>query len=243
VVGINTAIIPQGQGIGFAIPVDTAKPLIPQMVSDGRVTRGYLGVTIQPVTKNLAKAMGLKDAEGALVSEVVPGGPADEGGLHQGDVITEFAGKTVKDNNALPAIVAATPVGEEVTVKVQRDGSEHQLDVEVGVLESDVPNSGGRDRSEHAKWGLMLQDLTPALAKQLGLSIDKGALVAGVQPGTPASQAGLQRGDVILEINRSSVSSASEVRSILKHQGSADSLLLLVQRGEQSLFIALVAED
>jgi serine protease Do len=243
VVGINTAIIPQGQGIGFAIPVDTAKPLIPQLVSDGRVTRGYLGVTIQPVTKNLAKAMGLEDAGGALVSEVVPGGPADEGGLRQGDVITEFAGRTVKDNHSLPAIVASTPVGEEVTVKVQRDGSEHQIEVEVGVLEADVPRAGGQGESENAKWGLMLRDLTPALAKQLGLDIDKGALVAGVQPGTPASQAGLQRGDVILEINRTSVSSAVEAKSILKKNGGDDSLLLLVQRGEQSLFIALVAED
>ncbi len=243
VVGINTAIVPQGQGIGFAIPVNTAKPLIPQLVSDGHVTRGYLGVTIQPVTENLVKAMGLKEVTGALVSEVVPGGPAEDGGLRRGDVIMEFDGKQVKDNHALPAIVAATPVGEEVAVKVQRDGSEHLLNVEVGTLESEVPSSNGQGGSEKAQWGLTLQDLTPALARQLGLPIDKGALVAGIQPGTPASEAGLQRGDVILEINRSSVNSAAEAKGLLKNNGSADTLLLLVQRGEQSLYIALVAEE
>jgi len=127
IIGINTAIIPSGQGIGFAIPVNTAKPLIPQLVAKGRVTRGYLGVNIQGISPELAAAMKLSDSKGALVADVVPGGPADKAGIRRGDVIVGFDGKSVGGNHELPVMVAATPVDREVKVTVIRDGKEQQL--------------------------------------------------------------------------------------------------------------------
>ena len=111
VIGINTAIIPEGQGIGFAIPVNTAKPLIPQLEANGEVTRGYLGVNIQSITPDLSKALKMEQSKGALVAEVVPGGPADKAGIKAGDVIVSFDGKPVRDSHDLPAMVAATTIG------------------------------------------------------------------------------------------------------------------------------------
>src|SRR5215475_9652671 len=123
VVGINTAIVASGQGIGFAIPIDLARPLIPQLVSTGEVTRGYLGVNIQSMTPDLAKALKLEERQGALVAEVVPGGPAAKAGIRQGDVIVGFTGESIKSSHDLPATVAKTPIGEEVTVTLHRDGT------------------------------------------------------------------------------------------------------------------------
>ena len=137
VVGINTAIVAQGQGIGFAIPADVVKPLIPQLISTGGVTRGYLGVNIQAVTPELAKAMNLKDAKGALVSEVVPGSPAEKGGLHQGDVVVAFDQKKVEGPRDLSSLVAQTPVGREAKVTILREGTEKQLSLKVGKLGSE----------------------------------------------------------------------------------------------------------
>ena len=131
VVGINTAIIPNGQGIGFAIPVNVAKPLIPQLISKGEVTRGYIGVSIQAITPELAKAMNLKDAKGALVSDVVPGSPADKGGLKPGDVIITFDRKNIDGPRDLSSWVAQTPVGQDAKVGISREGSEKQLTLKV----------------------------------------------------------------------------------------------------------------
>ena len=131
-VGINTAIIPNGKGIGFAIPVNTAKPLVPQLISTGAVARGYLGVNIQSITPELAKAMNLPDRKGALVADVVPGGPADQGGIKRGDVIITYNGKVVEDSHHLPALVAATPVNQEAAVTVLRNGQEQKLSHESG---------------------------------------------------------------------------------------------------------------
>ena len=140
VVGINTAIIPQGQGIGFAIPVNTAKPLIPQLVTKGEITRGYLGVNIQTITPELAKALNVEEREGALVADVISGSPADKGGIERGDIIIAYDGKGVKDSHHLPAMVAATPVDGKVTVTVLRDGKERQLSVKIGKLPSERPS-------------------------------------------------------------------------------------------------------
>jgi serine protease Do len=133
-VGINTAIIASGQGIGFAIPIDLARPLIPQLVSTGEVTRGYLGVSIQSMTPELAKALKLEEGQGALVSEVVQGSPAAKAGIRQGDVIVGFNGESIKDSHDLPTVVAKTPVGEEVSVTLRRDGKTQKVPVTVGKL-------------------------------------------------------------------------------------------------------------
>ncbi len=242
VVGINTAIIARGQGIGFAIPISLAKSLIPQLVTTGQVSRGYLRVSIQTLTPNLAKALKLKDQQGALVGDVVAGSPAAQAGIKRGDVITAINEKSVKDAHNLSAMVAETPVGQQVSVTVLRDGTTHQLPITVGTLSSDSSEQAMREEgSQVAKgqWGVRLRDVTPEMAKQHGLTVDHGALIVGMRPGSPAEQAGLQQGDIILEVNRQPVHSAKEVREVLGKVENDASVVLLVQRDRRSLFVPL----
>jgi serine protease Do len=244
VVGINTAIISQGQGIGFAIPVNTVKPLVPQLETKGSVTRGYLGVTIQTITPALAKALKLQDQKGAIVADVTPNSPAAKAGMQRGDVIVAFNGKEVADNHDLPALVAGTPVGEQSTVTVLRNGQKMQLAIKVGQLPTEQTAANahspeGAVQPATGKWGLQLQDLNPQLANQLNLeSGEKGVAVVGVKPGSQAEDAGLQKGDIILEVNQQPVTSVHE--AIKKMDGSqVKDLLLLVQRGHAKLFVPL----
>lgn len=239
VVGINTAIIPQGQGIGFAIPVNTAKPLIPQMVDNGEVTRGYLGVNIQTVTPDLAKAMQVENREGALVADVVSDSPADKGGIERGDIIIAYDGRDVKDSHDLPAMVAATPVDEEVTVTVLRNGKERQLSVKVGKLTSGVAKLEKASQPNKGKWGLHLHELSTQIEQQFRLQADKGVVVVGVEPGSPAHEAGIQQGDVIVEVNRHPVNSIDEVKENIAKNEDKDHLLLLVQRENGKFFVPL----
>ncbi|CAB5088854.1 Trypsin-like serine proteases, typically periplasmic, contain C-terminal PDZ domain [Olavius algarvensis associated proteobacterium Delta 3] len=239
IVGINTAIIPYGQGIGFAIPVNTAKPLIPQMVSTGKVTRSYLGVNIQTITPDLAKALKLEEASGALVADVTSGSPADKAGVRRGDVIMTYDKITVTDSHDLPAMVAATPVGEKVTLTVVRNGKEKRLTVKTGRLPSEENELEASAAPAKAKWGLQLQELTPQLAQQLRLKADKGLVVVGVSPDSPAADAGLRQGDVILEVNRKPVDSVDGAKKQIRASDDEDSMLLLVQRGEGKFFVPL----
>jgi serine protease Do len=243
VVGINTAIIAQGQGIGFAIPVNTVKPLIPQLETKGEVTRGYLGVGIQTITPNLMKAMNLKGRKGALVADVTANGPAAQAGIQQGDVIVAYNGKEVGDSHDLPALVAATPIGQEAKVTVLRNSDKLDLPVKVGQLpgeradNADVPEGAVQPAKE--KWGLALRDLNPEMAGQLHLRADKGAVVAGIKPGSRAEEAGMQRGDLILEVNRQPVASVKDALDKINGAPDKDHLLLLVQRGHNKLFVPL----
>lgn len=239
VIGINTAIIPNAQGIGFAIPVNTAKPLIPQLETKGEVTRGYLGVSIQSVTPDLASAMKLGDVKGALVADVVAGGPADQAGIRRGDVIVAFGGKDVKDSHDLSVMVAAAPVGKDTDVSVMRDGSEQRINVKVGKMESSERTAGTSRQQAQGKWGLQLQDVNPQVASELGLKSKSGVLVVGVVPGSPADQAALQQGDVILEANRQPVKSVNELKEKIAGMGDKDSLVLLVQNAQGTRYVVL----
>ena len=239
VVGINTAIIPYGQGIGFAIPINTAKPLIPQLVTKGEVTRGYLGVSIQTITPDLAKALKVECLEGALVADVVSGSPAEKGGIKRGDIIIAYDGKKVEDSHDLPAIVAATLVNEEVLVTVLRDGKEEKLAVEVGKLPSDESRFEKSAEPAKGKWGLQLHDLTPQIADQMRIKADQGVAVVGVEPGSPADEAGIRQGDVIVEVDRRKVNSVEEVKNKMGLSDDKDHLLLLVKRQNGTLYIPL----
>ncbi len=239
VVGINTAIIPQGQGIGFAIPVNTAKPLIPQLVSNGEVTRGYLGVNIQTITPDLAKALSIDDRAGALVADVTSGSPADEGGIKRGDIITAFNGNAVSDSHDLPTMVAATPVGDEAAVTVLRDGKTRQFSVKVGQLPSEQAKHGKAAQPAKGKWGLQLYDLSPQIAQQYRLQADQGVVVVGVQPGSPADDAGIRQGDVIVEMNRQVVKTVDELKQNMAESKNQDQMLLLVQRQNGKFYVPL----
>ena len=239
VIGINTAILSNGQGIGFAIPVNVLKPLVPQLISKGEVTRGYIGVSIQPITTELGKAMKLENTKGALVADVVPGSPADKAGIQRGDVIVALNNKAVEEPRELSSLVADTAVGQEVNVTVLRNGTKKQLAVKVERLGSREGKMEESVQPTQGKWGLGLQDLNPGTAGQSGSKADRGVLVAGVQPGSPADLAGVHQGDVILGINNQPVNSAKEAQEAISRVKDKDSLLLLVKRGEGTFFAAL----
>jgi serine protease Do len=237
VVGINTAIIASGQGIGFAIPINTAKEIAPQLQKRGHVTRGLLGVAIQDVTPELAKSLGLKDSKGALVSQVVPGGSAEKAGIEQGDVIVNFDGRPVGDSKELPRIVASTTVGKTVTVKLLRDGKEIERQARIGEMEEE--NASAAKSPIHPSLGVTVQNLTPQIARELGLKKSAGVVVSGVEPGSPAAEAMLQPGDVIQSVNRKPVKNVDDFVKVVEKAKGGGSLLLLVQRGANSLFAAV----
>jgi len=243
-VGINSAIFsPTGGsiGIGFAIPIDMAKEVLPQLRDRGSVTRGWLGVAIQQVTPDLAKTFGLKQTDGALVSDVVEGSPADKAGVKQGDVIVEFNGKKVKSSTELPQIVGGTAVGKEVVVKVIRDGSELPLHVKIAELKDEqlaamVPSSA------KSKLGIEVQQLNPELSRKLGIKDDKGVVITGVEPDSPGDEAGLKPGDVLLEVNRAKVGTVSQVRRALEKTRPDEPTVLLVKRNGGTRYFVVKSE-
>ncbi len=238
VIGVNTAIIASGQGIGFAIPINMAKEVVPQLESKGHVTRGWLGVTIQEMTPDLAKSFGLKDTKGALVADVVKGSPAEKAGVERGDVLMEFNGKEINDSTELPRMVAATPVGKEVTVKLSRNGKLIDRRVKVGEMEEKGVKVSSSPAA-HKTLGISVQNVTPEIARELGLKKEAGVVVSRVEPGSAAADAGIQRGDVIQEVNRRPVKDVEDFAQKVAQAKGEESILLFIQRGQNNLFAAV----
>ncbi len=236
VVGINTAIVAGGTGIGFAIPVNMAKRVVAQLQDKGKVTRGWLGVMIQQVTKDLAAQFGLEEPKGALVSDVVEDGPADKAGIERGDVIVAFDGKPVDRMAQLPRIVAEHAPGSEVDVVILHKGKRKTVRVTLGELEEE--RLAGKATVEE-DIGLTVQEITPELRKHLGLEEERGLVVSGVDPGGSAAQAGIRRGDVILEVNQKEIEDLDDYKEALKEAKGNDSVLFLVRRGPGTLYVVV----
>jgi serine protease Do len=237
VIGINTAINPRANTIGFTVPINMAKSILPQLRTSGHVTRGWLGVVIQGISADLAESFELDDERGALVSKVLPDGPASEAGVKRGDVIVEFDGTPIDEWRDLPRVVADTPVKRPVKVVVIRNGDRKTLTVTVGALDEPRLTQTKEDRSSPAVFGMRAQDVTPELAEQLGLDAAKGVMVTEVQPGSPADEAGLRRGDVIIEVNRIEIADLGELREQLK---SGDkTVLMLIRRDDSTLYLPM----
>ncbi len=236
VVGINTAIVRGGPGIGFAIPINMAKEILPQLKEKGRVTRGWLGVRIQAVTPQLAESFGLKEKKGALVSQIFKGGPADKAGLKQGDVIVEFDGKEIADFNDLPRIVASTPVGRTVSITIFRQGK--IIPLHVAVAEMEEPTEIAKAPSKKPL-GMTVQDITPEIARALELEVATGVVVAGVEPESPAAKADIRKGDVIQEVNRKPVKDVQEFDQAIEAAKEQENILFLVRRGDSNLFVVV----
>ncbi len=236
VVGINTAIVATGQGIGFAIPINIATQLLPQL-EKGKVIRGWLGVSIQEVTEEIAKSFSFKEAKGALVAEVVEDSPAEQGGLERGDIIISFDGKDVTAPNELQKIVANTTPEKRVKVKVIRNGKTRTLNVKVGTMPDELPVTA---RTITTDLGLAVQNLTPELAEQFNWPRDeKGVLITGVEPGSPGAEAGLRRGDLVKEINRKVVENTEDYQQVLQGAKDAKSLLLFIKRGSRTFYVTV----
>jgi serine protease Do len=239
VVGINTAIFSQSGGnigIGFAIPTNLVRGILPQLKNKGKVVRGYLGTVIQRITPELADSLGLKSPHGALVAETTKDGPAARAGIRAGDVIVEFNGKEIKDSADLPLQVSSVTPGTAVQVKILRDSKEVTLPITVGEMKE---NEVVASTEEQGGFGLAVQTVTPEVADNLGLGRAEGVVVTSIKPGSPADEAGLQRGDVIAQVNRHPVRNVADYNREMGNAGKEKTLLLLVKRGDGSLFLAL----
>jgi serine protease Do len=245
-VGINTAIFSRTggyMGIGFAIPSNMAKGVMDSLIKHGKVVRGFLGVTIQDVNEKISKQFGLKDAKGALVSDVVSGSPADKGGIRSGDVILSFDGKTVENSTALRHRVADTPVDKTVAVEVMRDKKPVKLNVKVVEQPKDMTARGEPVKSgepDTALAGLEVRSLTPEDARQLNLGKQsQGVVVIDVESGSAVEEAGIRPGDVIVELNRKPIRHIDDFRKLSGKLGKSDTALLLVVRQGSKLFLAV----
>ena len=248
-VGVNTAIFSRSggyMGIGFAVPSNMVRNVMDSLIKSGKVVRGWLGVSIQGVTPDLAKNFGLSEAKGALVSEVLPGSPAAKAGIKSGDVIIDFDGKEVEDQTALRNIVAQTPVGKAVKVKVVRDKKTKTVKVNIGEQPKDMASvgeeSGGTQGTTENKalTGLEVRNLTPDIAERLGLPADsKGVVITDIDPASKAAAAGLRVGDMITEINREPVKNVDDFNRIVSKLGKDEHPLLLVKRREGKFFVVI----
>jgi serine protease Do len=233
VVGINTMIFSQSGGnvgIGFAIPINLAKKLVPELEEHGHVTRAWLGVAIQKVTPELAESLGVEPSRGALVAEVTPGSPAAAAGLKPGDVITHYDGKVVDEHASLPMLVASTAVGSTVPVEVARDGAAKNF--EVTVVRQPGEETASETDEHKGKWGLALRELRPEERQERGLEGEQGVLVTGVAPDSPAAEAGIEAGDLLLEVNRTPVTSVAQVKKAAAGTPAGKALLLLVRAAD-----------
>ena len=242
VVGINTAINPRANTIGFAVPVNMAKDILPQLQIAGRVVRGWLGVVIQQISEDLAEQFELDSTEGALVTRIDPSGPAAEAGIERGDVIVEFDGQRVAEMEALPRLVAATEVGKSVNLVVIRDGKRKKIKVEIGELDDATLVAENNNESDGVvSFGLRVQDLTPELAEQLGVEEGAGVVITQVEPSSAADEAKLRRGDVILEVERQAITNTRDLRKQLGE--TKEKALLLIRRGDATLYVALKRDN
>jgi serine protease Do len=240
VIGINTAILASGQGIGFATPSNIAKSVIPQLESKGKVVRGMIGVQVQNVTPELAKSFGMSESKGALVAQVNPDTPAAKAGIHQGDIIIEFNGHPIHEMNELPRMVADTAPGSKATLKTLREGKEKTVNLTIAEL-TDERQAQAKEEgaAEKTPLGLEVQNLNPNLAQQFRLRDNQGVVVVQVESGSPAADAGIRPGDLILEVNGAVVGTVKEYREAVAKVKKDTVARLLIKRAGNTLYLTL----
>jgi len=238
VIGINTAIIASGQGIGFAIPVNLAKGIIKQLETRGEVTRGWLGVGIQDITKEIADYYGLKDGKGVLVQQVFPGDPADKAGINSKDIILEVNGKPVETSRELTRVIAGINVGETVSIKVLREGQEKDFHVEIAKREDKKLYSQQSQKDYGDELGIRVQDLTPEIARQFNIPEATGVIVSDLKPDGKSAAAGVMVGDIIKEVNRTSVKTTNEFIETIGKVSQGDPIKLFIRRINVGFLVA-----
>jgi len=246
-IGINTAIFSRSggyQGIGFAVPSNMAHLVVDQLIRQGKIVRGWLGVTIQDVTPELSQKFGLKDSKGALVSDISKGSPAEKAGIMRGDVILEFNGKEIKSVGGLRNMVSQSKVGSQVTLKILRGGREYKLTAVIVELPREMAEApqepSPEDIQRNSFSGVTVMDLTRDIARQLGLgSTERGAVVVKVEPGSAADEAGLRKGDVIQEIDKKRITGLEDFNRIAGAIGPGETALLFINRGGRRFYITI----
>lgn len=240
VVGVNTAIIAGGQGIGFAIPVNMAKNIVEQLRQSGKVVRGWLGVIVQQLTPELAQSLGLESDRGALVSDVAPGGPAEEAGLKRGDVIVGINDKKIKDMPELPKTIANYKPGRTVTLTVVREGKAIKVPVKLDEMPTEQRAEAKSTESKtDQKLGLIVESITQQIRNRYALKDTDGVIVINVLDGSLADESGFRTGDIILEVNKQKITSVSDYNKILSDLDSGKSYLFLVKRRDKTLYLAI----
>lgn len=240
VIGVNTAIIAGGQGIGFAIPIDTAVSVVDQLKLKGKVVRGWLGVLVQQISPEIAESMNLKESKGALVADVTPGGPADKAGIKRGDIILEFDGKGINDMSDLPKTVAINKPGTSSEVIYLRNGNEKTSKIILGELPEELAQpSGTSDNQIENDLGLVVQEINPQIQRRFSLDPTNGVIITGVQPGSVADESGLRTGDIILEINKHFIGNLGNYRDALDSLKKGQTALFLIQRANNTIYVAL----
>ena len=244
VIGINTAIMRSGQGIGFAIPINMAKNVLSQLYDKGNVTRGWLGVAIQSISPEMLNAFKLDDASGALVSGIVTDAPADNAGLQQGDVIVGFHGSEVEDSSTLPGLVAVVAPGTTVDVEIIRDGQRMTIPVTLGELEEDEAAriASLEPSGVEELLGIQVKAITEDMARELRTDDDRGVVVTDVADESPAANAGIQPGDIVREVNRQTVEDLDAYEAATAQIEGGEPVLLLLERRGNHLYVALRPE-
>ena len=240
VIAINTAIVAQGQGIGFAIPINMAKNILADLKTKGKVTRGWLGISIQDISEDIAKSMNYKNKHGVLVSDVVKDDPADKAGIKVGDIITEINGKTIKDTHDLLLTTAALHVGDKATIKALRDGKE--MSFQVFVAERNDKSEIALTKKTGGYFGINVQEITKDIAKQLGISSDAGVIVTDVEEGSPADDVGIQPRDIILQVNKVKITSLKQYSAAMSKAAEKKILNLLIKRGNSNFYVGMHIE-
>ena len=246
VIGINTAIIASGQGIGFAIPSSMAERIVNQLKQDKKVSRGWIGVTIQDVDENTAKALGLPEATGALIGSVMPDEPAAKGGMKDGDVVLEVNGQKIDDSSALLRAIATEAPGSKVNMVVWRDGERKNITVQLGErnLKASSGKSGSAVEQDAPSIGLSVRPLTKEEARTANVKPGTGLLIVGVEPGKLAAEAELREGDIILSANLKPIKSVEEFSKIIREDAKKRGVVMLqLQRQGQTFFRSLALSD
>jgi serine protease Do len=245
VVGVNSAISPAANGIGFAIPINLARSVADALVEDGKVVRGYLGIVPQEITRALAEAKNLDGTEGVIIASVESGTPADEAGLEPGDVILRFAGAKIADVAQFRMAVASVRPGEDVDVTILRDGKRRELTARLAERPDAFAGVGpGEVEEKETKWlGIEVVDLDDAAAREFQVEADEGCLVVDVERGSPAAEGGLLVGDVVVGVGDRKVKGLRDYREIMKDlEGRDRAIAFMVQRGAYTYFVAIRPE-
>jgi serine protease Do len=236
VVGINTAIVAGGQGIGFAIPIDLARGIIEQLKGKGSVTRGWLGVGIQNLTEDIADYYGVESQTGALIMEVFPGDPADKAGIQARDIIIAVNGQPVTSSHDLTGMIANIGVGEKVDIKVLRKGEEKTFKVVISKREEKLVADGGTTPSR-SELGILVSKITPEISRQFKVESSKGVIVTGVEPGSEGEKAGVAAGDIILEVNRNAVDSVKAYSAEIQKVKKGEMIQLFIKRAGSGFMV------